>query len=91
MRTRKAGLLGHRPWGRNAGADHTGPDFTTDGFAAQVYAELAEELPDEDLGEDLADFLERYEPGGGPGADVEADEESLEAVREAHVRISRGY
>lgn len=91
MRTRKAGLLGHRPWGRSAGADHTGPDCMTDGFAAQVYAELAEELPDEDLGEDLADFLERYEPGGGPGGDAEADEESLETVREAHARISRGY
>ncbi|MEU8682292.1 hypothetical protein [Streptomyces sp. NPDC048611] len=91
MRARKAGLLGQRPWGSTTGTDHDGADGTTDGFAALVYAELTEELPDEDLGEDLADFLERYEPSEGPGADPEADEESLETVREAHERITRGY
>ncbi len=92
MRARKAGLLGARTWGRNtrtAGDDWT--DTASDGFAARVFAELAEDLPDEDLGEDLGDFLERYEPPSGPGADAEADEEFLETVREAQHRIERGY
>ncbi|MEU8915825.1 hypothetical protein [Streptomyces nigrescens] len=92
MRTRKAGLLGQRPWGRTAGANGgRGTDTASDCFAARVHAELAEDLPDEDLGEDLADVLERYEPGTGPGADAEADEEFLETVREAQERIQRGY
>lgn len=91
VRARKTGLLGQRPWGRTGGVRGRGADAASDGFAARVYAELAEELPDEDLGEDLADFLERYEPGSELGAGAEADEEFLETVREAHHRIARGY
>lgn len=92
VRARRAGLLGQRPWGRTGGADDDrAAEAASDGFAARVYAELAEELPDEDLGEDLDDVLEGFEPGSGPGADAEADEEFLDTVREAHARIARGY
>ncbi len=92
MGARRAGLLGQWPWGRTTSV--TGgraADAGSDGFAARVYAELAEDLPDEDLGEDLGDFLERHEPGSELGADAEADEEFLETVREAHARIARGF
>lgn len=91
-----AGLLRRQTRGRTFGtSDVREVAAASDGFAARMYADLAEELPDEDvvedLGEDLADFLERYVPSGGPGTDTEADEELLETVREAHHRIARGY
>ncbi|MFE6738926.1 hypothetical protein [Streptomyces tubercidicus] len=96
MRTGMAGLLRKQGRGRHIGTgDGREVAAASDGFAARIYAELAEELPDEnlaeDLGEDLADFLERYEPATGIGADAEVDEEFLETVREAHHRIAQGY